>query len=118
MFGKRNLILLLINLAITGLLFFLSDQHNLLSLINSLFYVAFFYFIVALLLFVIKGRVLDGITRSFRRFGKYMSRGMIDLEENGEPSEWVNRSFLSYMQIQAAVLIVLMLILLTIYYLI
>ena len=47
-----------------------------------------------------------------------MSRGMIDLEENGEPSEWVNRSFLSYMQIQAAVLIGLMLIFLAIYYLI
>ena len=118
LFGKWNWILLLINLAITGVLFFLSDQQNLLSLINSIFYVAFFYFIVAMLLFVIKGRVLDGITRSFRKFGKVMSKGMLDFEENGDPSEWVNRSFLSYMQFQAAVLIGLMLILLALFYLI
>ncbi|MFP7494791.1 DUF3899 domain-containing protein [Terribacillus saccharophilus] len=118
MFGKRNLILLLINLAIIAVLFFLSDQQNLLSLINSIFYVAFFYFIIGLLLFVIKGRVLDGITRSFRRFSKMMSKGTLDFEENGDPSAWVNKSFLHYMLCQAAVLIGLMLILLAIFYLI
>ncbi|MFP7168788.1 DUF3899 domain-containing protein [Terribacillus sp. 7520-G] len=117
LFGKWNWILLLINLVITAVLFFLSDQQSLLSLINSIFYVAFFYFIVGMLLFVIKGRVLDGITRSFRRFGKVMSKGLFDFEENGVPSEWVNRSFLSHMLFQAAVLIGLMLILLAIFYL-
>ncbi|WP_179106588.1 DUF3899 domain-containing protein [Terribacillus halophilus] len=118
MFGKGHFILLTINLVITFVLFLASDEQNLLTLINSFFYVAFFYFVVALLLFVVKGRVLDGITRSFRRFGKMMSKGLLDFEENGEPSQWVNRSFLRYMQFQAAVLIALMLILLAIYYLI
>lgn len=46
-----------------------------------------------------------------------MSRGVLDFDDNGYPSEWVNRSFLRYMQLQAAVLIGLMLILLAVYYL-
>ncbi|QXE02716.1 DUF3899 domain-containing protein [Terribacillus sp. DMT04] len=116
--GKGHFILLLVNLIIISILFFTSDVLNLLTFINSLFYVAFFYFVVALLLFVIKGRILDGLTRSFRRFGKIMSRGLFDFDDNGSPSQWVNRSFLRYMQFQAAVLIGLMLILLAIYYLI
>ncbi|PAE15783.1 hypothetical protein CHH91_12545 [Virgibacillus sp. 7505] len=114
--GKLHWILLVINLLIT-LTVFLTGEKDLFHLINAVFYVAFFYFVVTLILVVIKGRVLDGIVHSFRKFGKFKSRGLYDFEENGAPSDWVNRNFLSYIRFQALVLIGILLILLAIYYL-
>lgn len=115
--GKWNWILLVINLLITLTVFLTGDAKDLFHLINAVFYVAFFYFVVTLILVVIKGRVLDGIVYSFRKFGKFTSRGLYDFDENGAPSEWVNRTFLSYIRFQTFVLIGILLILLAIYYL-
>jgi hypothetical protein len=115
--GKLHWILLVINLLITLTVFLTGEAKDLFHLINAVFYVAFFYFVVTLILVVIKGRVLDGIVYSFRKFGKFKSRGLYDFEENGAPSDWVNRNFLSYIRFQALVLIGILLILLAIYYL-
>jgi len=115
--GKWHWILLVINMTISLIVFLTGETRDLLHLINAVFYIAFFYFIVMLILVVIKGRVLDGIVYSFRKFRKFTSRGLFDFEENGAPSEWVNRSFLSYIRFQVLVLIGILLILLAIYYL-
>ncbi|WP_179867377.1 DUF3899 domain-containing protein [Terribacillus saccharophilus] len=116
--GKLHWILLVINLLITLTVFLTGDAKDLLHLINAVFYVAFFYFVVTLILVVIKGRVLDVFIYTFRKFGKIRRGGLYDFGETGAPSEWVNRSFLSYIRFQALVLIGILLILLAIYYLI
>ena len=112
--------LLSINFALSLLLFaFLAPVYDLKSYINSLFYVSYFYLFFGLIMFVLKGKFLDGITYSFRRVGNRISKNadyLDDWETKPLPSEIVRPSVMKMFFFQGIVLTVGMIILIGYFY--
>jgi hypothetical protein len=111
---------LLLNLLIILLIFFIfSSAYNLLNLINSVFYLCFFYLITVLIMYTTKGGFFDGVTFGFRRFNSLMFKRNDYLEEWRDkplPSEKFNASLYQRLKFQAISMLVLLIILLVIYY--
>ncbi|MDC3417209.1 DUF3899 domain-containing protein [Aquibacillus salsiterrae] len=92
-------------------------NNLLLSMINTLFYVGFFYLTCSLLMFTIKGKFFDGIVYGFRKVAASFSRPVFDEEENKpQPSERISKPVLTFFLFQGTFLTIIMVILLTIYY--
>jgi len=112
--------LLSINFVLSLILFaFLSPVYDLKSYINSLFYVSYFYLFFGLIMFVLKGKFLDGITYSFRRVGNRISKNgdyLDDWEKKPLPSEIVRPSVMKMFFFQGIVLTVGMMILIGYFY--
>ncbi len=117
---KNNWTLLLLNMVLTILMFFIfSSSYNLLNFINALFYLSAFYLITVLLMYTIKGGFFDGVTFGFRRFNSIMFKKNDYLEEWRDkplPSEKFNASFYQKCKFQAISLLSLLIILLILYY--
>lgn len=117
---KNEWIFLLCNIALSILLFlFLIADYTFVNYINVLFYISFIYILTASLLFVIKGKFIDGITYGFRRFRDTMSNQQDYLEEWKERpflSEKINAGFQRAISFQAWALLLVLIVLLIIYY--
>ncbi|QHE51455.1 DUF3899 domain-containing protein [Pontibacillus sp. HMF3514] len=109
-----------LNVALSLILFaFISPVYDLQRYINSLFYVSYFYLFFGLIMFVIKGKFLDGITYSFRRVGNRLSKNtdyLDDWESKPMPSEVVSPSVMKMFFFQGTVLTIAMLLLLGYFY--
>lgn len=118
---KNKWFLLTFNILLTGLLFFLSSSnYELANYINIVFYVCFFYILLGLVIYTIKGGFYDGVTFGFRRFRALMSKSdyMDEWQEKPLPSKRVNMGFYTMVKFQSICLIILLVLLLSIYYLI
>ena len=100
--------LLSLNFALSFILFaFIAPVYDLKFYINSLFYVSYFYLFFGLIMFVLKGKFLDGITYSFRRVGNRISKKsdfLDDWETRTLPSEIVRPSVMKMFFFQGIVL--------------
>ncbi|WP_237458314.1 DUF3899 domain-containing protein [Pontibacillus yanchengensis] len=109
-----------LNVALSfGFFFIWAPMYDLFHYINSLFYVSYFYVMISLLMIVIKGKFLDAITYSFRRFNNRMSKDrdyLDDWEQKPLPSQMVRPSVLKMFIFQGVALTVGMLGLLTYFY--
>ncbi|WP_156290131.1 DUF3899 domain-containing protein [Oceanobacillus salinisoli] len=111
---------LIINLIVIILIYVIfSTGYNIVNLINTFFYISFFYLIITLFLYTKRGGFYDGITFSFRRFASIMSRNKDYLEEWKEkplPSEKRNDTFYHIVKFQAIVFLIIFVLLLLLYY--
>ncbi|WP_400244360.1 DUF3899 domain-containing protein [Niallia sp. JL1B1071] len=111
---------LLINIFITGILFFIfSSEYSFVHYINTVFYLSFFYIVVFLFLYIAKGGFFDGVTFSFRRFHHVILKNDDYLEEWKEkplPSQKFNKRLYAALKFQALLLLIYLLILLFIHY--
>ncbi|KGX92688.1 hypothetical protein N781_15345 [Pontibacillus halophilus JSM 076056 = DSM 19796] len=113
---------LLLNLCVATLLFFiLSESRSLVTYINMTFYFSYVYFFIGLVMLVVKGKFIDGVTYSFRRFSNRMNISrhkdyMDDWETKKLPSELINAHTYRTVWFQAFGMIGFMLILLFFYY--
>lgn len=111
---------LLVNILIVTLLFtIVAPAYDLFHYINSLFYIAYFYLFVGILLWVIRGGFFDAITYSFRRFYNRVSKQkdyMDDWQKKPLPSQTIEKSWLSFFMFNGGMLMVGLLGLLAIYY--
>lgn len=119
--AKNKFLVLLINILISIILFFISaPAYNLRYFIDSIFYVTLTYFILLLFLFIIKGRFFDGITWSFRRFRSIMSKNrdyLVELGDTPMPSDRINIAFYRFIVFQTFSLLLILCLLLGVYYL-
>ncbi|WP_255437594.1 DUF3899 domain-containing protein [Thalassobacillus sp. CUG 92003] len=117
---KNKWFFLLLNLFLATLFFLITaPSYNLFNYINQLFYLAYFYLVVALLMWVIRGGFFDGITYSFRRFADRVSRNrdyLDDWETKKLPSQTVNNEVLKFFFFQGVFLSSGLLGLLVVYY--
>lgn len=117
---KNKWFFFLINIFVSILLFLIySPAYNLKYFIDSLFYVTVVYLIFMLFLFIVRGRFLDGITWSFRKFASIMSKNRDYLEELGDNpmlSERINITFYRFIVFQTLALLVTLVLLLVVYY--
>jgi Domain of unknown function (DUF3899) len=117
---KKKWLFLLVNILLTFTFFFIfASDYNLMQYINSLFYLSFFYLIIVLLMYTIRGGFFDGVTFGFRRFNHLMFKRNDYLEEWREkplPSENFNAGIYQSLKFQGIALFVLLLILLILYY--
>lgn len=116
----RKWYLLLFNIVVTLVLFFIfSSAYNLLHYINVVFYLAFFYVVIFIFMYIAKGGFFDGITFSFRRYNHVMFKKNDYLEEWKEkplPSEKMNKRFYSALKFQLIMLFFYLMLLLIIFY--
>lgn len=111
---------LLIHLSMTFLLAFLVNKDiTLLSIINTLFFIAIFYLILWLSLVIVKGGFFDGVVFGFRKVGKnlFQKNLSVEWEEKPDPSKVVKLTYLPFFRFQALGLCCVLLILLIIFYL-
>ncbi|MFJ7933310.1 DUF3899 domain-containing protein [Sporosarcina sp. NPDC096371] len=117
---KNKWFILILNFCLSLMLFFIfASQYNLVHFINILFYVSSVYLIVFLILFIANGRFFDGVTFSFRRFRRSMSKQkdhLHEVEVQRLPSEMINKSFYRFTLFQGISLLIILIILLIIYY--
>ncbi|ELK45209.1 DUF3899 domain-containing protein [Halobacillus sp. ACCC02827] len=117
---RNKWLMILFNFAlVTGLFFLLSPEHDLFHYINQLFYLAYFYLFIGILMWVIRGGFFDGIAYGFRRFYSTMSKQkdyLDDWKEKPLPSQTIGRSWLRFFLFQGSVLTVGLLALLVFYY--
>jgi hypothetical protein len=96
------------------------ETISLLTFINFTFFISSFYIFLYLLIFVTKGGFFDGITYSFRRFTKQMSRTETytadDLEEMVLPSEMLKYRNSTPIILNGLILFGIMLLSLMVYY--
>jgi len=112
--------LLSLNFAFSLILYMIwAPTYDLKSYIDSLFYVSYFYLFFGLIMVVLKGRFLDGITYSFRRFRNRVFKNgdyLDDWEQKPLPSEIVRPSILKMFLFQGTVLAVGLVLLLGYFY--
>ncbi|UFU00565.1 DUF3899 domain-containing protein [Radiobacillus kanasensis] len=107
------------NVGIAFILTIVSTDLSIIGFINGLFYVSLVYIMFSLILFIIRGKFLDGVTFGFRRFRSRVSKHDMDyLEELPLPSNRVNDTFYRLIYVQAVVLTGFDIVLLMIYYLV
>ncbi|MCA0983810.1 DUF3899 domain-containing protein [Halobacillus yeomjeoni] len=117
---RNKWMMLTFNVGIVTLLFaVLAPVYDLFHYINQLFYIAYFYLFVGILLWVIRGGFFDAITYSFRRFTNRVSKQkdyMDDWKEKPMPSETVEKSWLKFFLFHGGLLTIGVLTLLVVYY--
>ncbi|KHE68146.1 DUF3899 domain-containing protein [Halobacillus sp. BBL2006] len=117
---RNKWMMLLFNVMVVTLLFaVLAPVYDLFHYINQLFYIAYFYLFVGLLLWVIRGGFFDAITYSFRRFSNKMAKQkdyLDDWKEKPLPSQTVEKSWLSFFLFHGSMLALGLLALLAVYY--
>lgn len=108
------------NITLVSLLFIvLAPDYNLLHYINQLFYFAYFYIFIGIIMWVVKGGFFDGITYGFRRFSNRMSKNkdyLDDWKEKPLPSQTINKSLPGFFMFHGSVLSIGLIALLFIYY--
>ncbi|WP_101843477.1 DUF3899 domain-containing protein [Halobacillus sp. Marseille-P3879] len=109
-----------INLLLIGLLFILfAPAYNLITFIDLLFYLSFFYLFVGLLLWIIKGGFFDAITYSFRKVTNRVAKNkdyLDDFEDKPLPSQMFKKKFAYFFLFQGAILLAALIVLLVVYY--
>lgn len=117
---RNKWMMLAVNIVFVTLLFVvLAPVYDLHHYINQLFYIAYFYLFVGILLWVIRGGFFDAITYSFRRFSNRVSKQkdyMDDWEEKPLPSQTVEQSWLKFFLFHGSSLTIGLLVLLAFYY--
>ncbi|MBH0228787.1 DUF3899 domain-containing protein [Halobacillus yeomjeoni] len=117
---RNKWMMLTFNVGIVTLLFaVLAPVYDLFHYINQLFYIAYFYLFVGILLWVIRGGFFDAITYSFRRFTNRVSKQkdyMDDWKQKPMPSETVEKSWLKFFLFHGVLLTIGVLTLLVVYY--
>jgi len=112
--------LFLINIFITGILFFIfSSEYTFVSYINTVFYLTFSYIVIFLFQYIAKGGFFDGVTFSFRRFHHVIVKNDDYLDEWKEkplPSQKFNKRFYATIKFQVLLLLIYLFILLFIHY--
>lgn len=85
-----------VNIALVTILFIaLAPVYDLLHYINQLFYIAYFYIFIGIIMWVVRGGFFDGITYGFRRFSNRMSKQkdyLDDWKEKPLPSQTIHKS--------------------------
>ncbi|MGP4077210.1 DUF3899 domain-containing protein [Halobacillus sp. K22] len=108
------------NLLLVGLLFaLLAPVYDLFHFINQLFYIAYFYLFVGILLWVIRGGFFDAITYSMRRFYNRVSKQkdyLDDWKEKPLPSQTIESTWLKFFLFHGGMLTAGLLALLALYY--
>lgn len=117
---KNKWFMVIINIILVSLLFFvLAPDYGLLHYINQLFYFAYFYIFIGIIMWVVKGGFFDGITYGFRRFSSKISKHkdyLDDWEEKPLPSQTINKSVPGFFLFHGIVLSIGLLALLFLYY--
>ncbi|MFQ3543887.1 DUF3899 domain-containing protein [Halobacillus rhizosphaerae] len=117
---KNKWFMIIFNLLITTLFFFIwAPAYDLFNYINQLFYIAYFYLFVGLLMLVIRGGFFDAVTYSFRRFHGKLAKNrdyMDEWEKKPLPSQTINSTWLKFFMFQGITLSVGLLGLLALYY--
>ncbi|MBB6453040.1 putative integral membrane protein [Salirhabdus euzebyi] len=117
---KNRWILLLTNILLALLFFFLlAPSNDFVHFINILFYISFFYLISGLILFVIKGKFFDAISHSFKKVFRSISKKrdyLDDPDSEPAPSDKINESFMKMLLFQGFILIFFVAVLLLIFY--
>ncbi|HLR60827.1 MAG TPA: DUF3899 domain-containing protein [Lentibacillus sp.] len=117
---KRNLQILLINIAMIVLLVYWSAwTFTMLQFLNMTFYIALIYMILTLATYTIKGGFYDGVAFGLRRFRSKMSKDGDPLDEwrdKPAPSASINQPFYRIVRFQTIALFLLLLILFLVYY--
>ncbi|MCA0969592.1 DUF3899 domain-containing protein [Halobacillus litoralis] len=112
--------ILLINVLIVTLLFtVIAPVYDLFHYINSLFYIAYFYLFVGVLLWVVRGGFFDAITYSFRRFTNRVSKQkdyMDDWKTKPLPSQTIESRWMRFFMFNGGMLMLGLLGLLALYY--
>ncbi|WP_345240230.1 hypothetical protein [Pontibacillus salipaludis] len=108
-FLRNKWLLLALNVSISLFLWlFLSPLQNLFHYINILFYLSFVYILIATILIVVRGRLLDGI---FRR-----NKEAIHSTDNASTPPFTSAAFIRSFLFQGAMLGFVMAISLAVYY--
>ncbi|MFG6149460.1 DUF3899 domain-containing protein [Halobacillus sp. B23F22_1] len=109
-----------INLLLISLIFsLLAPAYDLVTFIDLLFYLCFFYLFIGLLLWIIKGGFFDAITYSFRKVTNRVAKNkdyLDDFEDKPLPSQMFKRKFVHFFLFQGAILLIALLLLLIVYY--
>ncbi|SFJ65585.1 protein of unknown function [Halobacillus dabanensis] len=117
---KNKWFMVIMNITLVSLLFIvLAPDYNLLHYINQLFYFAYFYIFIGIIMWVVKGGFFDGITYGFRRFSNRMSKNkdyLDDWKEKPLPSKTINKSLPGFFIFHGIVLSIGLIVLLFIYY--
>lgn len=117
---RNKWMIFICNVLIVTLLFAtMAPVYDLFHYINHLFYIAYFYLFVGILLWVIRGGFFDAITYSFRRFSNRVSKQkdyIDDWKEKPLPSQTIEKSWLGFFLFHGGMLTIGLLALLTIYY--
>ncbi|UOR13131.1 DUF3899 domain-containing protein [Halobacillus amylolyticus] len=112
--------IVILNFFLCILLFvFWAPAQDLLNFINLLFYIAYVYLFIGLILWVVRGGFFDGITYSMRRFTNRMSKNkdyLDEWEDRPLPSEMVHRSWSRFFMFQGVILCIGLAALLAVYY--
>ncbi|MFZ0369746.1 MAG: DUF3899 domain-containing protein [Halobacillus sp.] len=108
------------NLLLVSLLFaILAPVYDLFHFINQLFYIAYFYLFVGILLWVIRGGFFDAITYSMRRFYNRVSKQqdyLDDWKQKPLPSQTIESTWLKFFLFHGGMLTAGLLALLALYY--
>ncbi|MGP4070747.1 DUF3899 domain-containing protein [Halobacillus sp. B29] len=108
------------NLLLVSLLFaILAPVYDLFHFINQLFYIAYFYLFVGILLWVIRGGFFDAITYSMRRFYNRVSKQqdyLDDWKQKPLPSQTIENTWLKFFLFHGGMLTAGLLALLALYY--
>ncbi|WP_226579923.1 DUF3899 domain-containing protein [Halobacillus litoralis] len=117
---RNKWLMAVINILIVTLLYVvLSPVYDLFHYINQLFYMAYFYIFIGIIMWVIRGGFFDGITYGFRRFTSTMSRNkdyLDDWKEKPLPSQTISKSWPMFFLFHGTMLTIGLLALLFIYY--
>ncbi|GGF15444.1 hypothetical protein GCM10010954_12620 [Halobacillus andaensis] len=109
-----------INLLLISLIFsLLAPAYDLVTFIDLLFYLCFFYLFIGLLLWTIKGGFFDAITYSFRKVTNRVAKNkdyLDDFENKPLPSQMFKKKFVHFFLFQGAILLIALLLLLVVYY--
>ncbi|CDQ21029.1 protein of unknown function [Halobacillus karajensis] len=93
---KNKWVMFAVNIALVTILFIaLAPVYDLLHYINQLFYIAYFYIFIGIIMWVVRGGFFDGITYGFRRFSNRMSKQkdyLDDWKEKPLPSQTIHKS--------------------------
>ncbi|SFF74157.1 protein of unknown function [Halobacillus alkaliphilus] len=108
------------NILLVSLLFaILAPVYDLFHFINQLFYIAYFYLFVGILLWVIRGGFFDAITYSMRRFYNRVSKQqdyLDDWKQKPLPSQTIESTWLKFFLFHGGMLTAGLLALLALYY--
>ncbi|ASF38793.1 hypothetical protein CEH05_06560 [Halobacillus halophilus] len=108
------------NLLLVSLLFaIMAPVYDLFHFINQLFYIAYFYLFVGILLWVIRGGFFDAITYSMRRFYNRVSKQqdyLDDWKQKPLPSQTIESTWLKFFLFHGGMLTAGLLALLALYY--
>ncbi|RWZ55151.1 DUF3899 domain-containing protein [Halobacillus fulvus] len=118
--NKSRWTMLLVNIVIVTMLFiWLAPVYDLFHYINHLFYIAYFYLFIGILMWIIRGGFFDAITYSFRRFYNNVAKEkdyLDDWKDKPLPSQTIRKSWLGFFLFNGGMLTAGLLALLAIYY--